>query len=174
LETKEKIYLFDVFLNFCHVLRLELWNARRWDKADWVYKINPTGDNEFEVYCDMTTDWGGWTLIANIDDSSLTTWEARNYTNTWTTKNVFSQNWYSYAYNKLKLWYDFRMDIKNSDIMENNQDWIVLIDWIHSSTYWKTLYSIWNWNTPTFLEKEDNSNIRILKEPTNPSRAVYS
>jgi len=49
---------------------LELWNARRWDRADWVYKINPTGDNEFEVYCDMTTDWGGWTYATMLADTS--------------------------------------------------------------------------------------------------------
>ena len=33
---------------------------------DWVYTINPTWIDweEFEVYCDMKTHWGGWTLAA--------------------------------------------------------------------------------------------------------------
>lgn len=30
-----------------------------------VYKIDPTGNNPFDVWCDMETDGGGWTIITN-------------------------------------------------------------------------------------------------------------
>jgi prepilin-type N-terminal cleavage/methylation domain-containing protein len=41
-------------------------------RKDWVYKISPNG-TEFEVYCDMTTDWGGWTQILNYLHADGTT-----------------------------------------------------------------------------------------------------
>lgn len=31
--------------------------------GDGIYNINPSGLNPFEVYCDMTLDWWGWTLL---------------------------------------------------------------------------------------------------------------
>ena len=34
------------------------------------YIIEPEGSNPFEVYCDMETDGGGWTLVASFADGS--------------------------------------------------------------------------------------------------------
>lgn len=48
--------------------------------GDGVYTINPTGNDEFEVYCDMTTDGGGWTVFQKRFNGSVR----------------FDRNWLSY------------------------------------------------------------------------------
>ena len=49
---------------------------------DWIYWVKPDTNPTFQVYCDMTIDWWGWTLIMNLD------------TNDWNVENYNSAYWY--------------------------------------------------------------------------------
>jgi hypothetical protein len=42
--------------------------------GDGTYWIDPVGAGAYEVWCDMTTDGGGWTLAAVSSDDGVDTW----------------------------------------------------------------------------------------------------
>ena len=54
-----------------------------YNTGDGFYWIDPDGSGPFEAYCDMTTDDGGWTLVAKIEGGSSSQWTYDSPT--WTT-----------------------------------------------------------------------------------------
>ena len=83
------------------------WNS----KWDGMYTINPTGLawDDFEVYCDMSTDWWGWTLLANAigedtsvyDYDDIVNWNPSNSINCNVDNECLSESWVS-----LKQWWE--------------------------------------------------------------------
>ena len=75
------------------------------NSADGIFYIDP-GGSSFEVYCDMTTDGGGWTMLLNLDtsDGHVMWWANELWTNTTTYGDVstpFEQDHKSSAFTNL-------------------------------------------------------------------------
>ena len=79
-----------------NVLKKVVWNQLKSCKSildtfptaeTWIYTISQV----WEVQCDMTTDWGGWTLVMRVDWktdylNSNKVWELRSFVQDWTAK----------------------------------------------------------------------------------------
>jgi len=119
--------------------------------GDGLYWVDPTGADSFQVYCDMTTDGGGWTLIMNEDDVDTAT--------------VGSSHWYSpdvegvsKSFDTVRIQRDMMFDVAD-DVVSVSPEIRTIVIGVHKTAIGLTLYEAFNSPTPVFIEAEDNSNV---------------
>lgn len=153
----------------------EILSNDSWKKwLDWVYYINPTWTGSFQVYCDMTTDWWGWTLVANIQTinanissssydvglstpnlTDLTTWawimDADLYDAIWQVVKVKMGTVVDYF--KPVTWNTIKTMLMSytKQTWSNTADWTYITPWYYSthlwwsSTDWPKNNISWDW-----------------------------
>ncbi|WP_411016678.1 fibrinogen-related protein, partial [Salmonella sp. s51944] len=77
-----------------------------------IYDITPTGSYKFEVYCDMETDGGGWTVFQRRENGS----------------QDFDQTWDEYKYGFGSLSCEFWLGNEKLYYLSNQRNYQLRID----------------------------------------------
>ncbi len=110
-----------------------IWNA--------VYRINAWW-SAIQMYCDMTTDWWGWTLLVNLNTSDTTTrkwsdWFWTDSNNYWNIGDIYSVDY------KNSLWLDNVKIGNNIMVIAHNQGIIQAYSKYSVLSSYQTM-SLWN------------------------------
>lgn len=164
---------------------LQLWNS----EGDGVYNIAPDGES-FEVYCDMSTEWGWWTAATMLANTNI-----NNLFDTGNTEKIISL-----SQNISSKWIisDIWMDNRNKNIMllckTNNNDFknyetpFIIYDFMKSDVWnleknnkaGSTFTSVnltWSWKNRTYLLSQNYhwsgqlASFYIMEE--NSQRVIY-
>jgi len=166
---------------------LEIKNKYKSWSPDWVYKINPTWTLLFDVYCDMTTDWWGWTRVLDYNWQALSVtlndkdWyqDKYNYSYLYSFKDIKNSNW---KYEFLVRWYNWtsskwlQFTQKNSyDQNPNNNDFKEIawdFTFLYPVTNWKWLSAWHYWNTN--MKNLNVCNLKMSYWSTNGNNNWYT
>jgi hypothetical protein len=110
--------------------------------------------SEFQAYCEMTAEGGGWTLVLNQGPSfdPQTTGLADAL--------CFGASCTSLAYSEVLLEEDVMLDMSELVITEDDYDARVIVIGVQPGTRARTLRTLFN-EGPYFVEAEDNSNVTV-------------
>ena len=96
-----------------------------------IYKINPSGNDEFEVYCDMITDGGGFTLAIRLNTNDENS-RIHNDTDFWSSNNeignlqdnkdYLSKAFNEIVFNEISLNYKYKNKQEILAIFSNSQN----------------------------------------------------
>jgi len=108
--------------------------------TDWTYRIKPDSNPSFQVYCDMTMDWWGWTLIA--------------LTATWVDARIISATW-NITINNPPIFSKLSDTQINATLGTNSWQRYIRWIWMWIQTYWKVT-NIFNWDSSWNIQYANN------------------
>lgn len=123
--------------------------------ASGMHVLRPAAATaDFQAWCEMSAEGGGWTLILNegpsFDPSTMGVRNALCYGATCT----------SIAYSQVLLGADVMLDVSDQPIAMNDFTARVIISQVHAMTRGRTVRALFT-GGPYYLEEEDNSNLTV-------------
>jgi hypothetical protein len=131
------------------------------------YALVPTATEQLQTYCEMEAEGGGWTLVFNSSDGFDP--EVTGNANAL----CYERNCVNLAYSLIPVGQDVMLDVGDRRIEGNEYRARIVIEGVHAETRGNTVRAMML-NGPFYLEKEDNSNLRVLTEDAERCEELFS
>lgn len=161
----------------------KVWNtwAYTWTKfVDWVYYIKPDWVvSEFKVYCDMTSEWGWWTLAFKINNTMIAScYNNSNWCNKENLVNIdFNTNWRlsNLDLNSIsnRIWSVIKI-VRSDQTTTNWYHNVSKKTWPNSLNMWTSWICTWNFLCIVFTDLNNaEKNILWVNVPWYQNMSLY-